>query len=370
MRFRRSIKIFPGLRQGHGKKNSDPPAKAGKPPSPGLKVGAINPEAPLDQAGDVLPESTSPQAFRAHNNPESFRSSWSLDQAPSMDRSVSAVYTHAFDGVVNQHRQIKAPPANQRDAYLSFFSPPPPLPKKIQLVSLLSAGALIVSLALGLGAPVLLGIAVVFLVSLFIVRRRRSVREEWEVGEKRKNELIESALSGHFTAMEEIFCQILKGMDWVLETSASFEISLDGKSMSIDVKLPEIKDLEGLFLANDILPVEEIVHKKPWVIQREYQLLVHAIILRLAGEVFYHFPTVKNVFVSGYTDRLDSATGILRPEYIISVNFGRGLWTSINPAQADPVECVGLFNARREIENDAYMRSIEPFSTLNRAPLC
>jgi hypothetical protein len=174
--------------------------------------------------------------------------------------------------------------------------------------------------------------------------------------------LIGHALSGHFTAMEEIFCKILKEMDWVLETSASFEISHNGKSMSVDVNLPEIQDLERELSGTKQSYFDaKVLTNKPWILQRDYQLLVHAIILRIAGEVFYYFPTVKNVLVSGFTDRIDPRTGLMRSDYIISVNFDRRRWLSINPALSDPVECVGLFNARRDCESQSSMKAIEPF---------
>ena len=393
MRFRRSIKIFPGVKLNLGKSGLtsltvfkrglsltagargshlnvglpgtglshrirlDAPTKAGK---------TVKRAPPVSAVAGFTPESVSPRVLQVQGGPESFRPSWERDPAPA--DAGNEFDSSAFDSAVNQHRLIKTPPAEPRDAYASFYAPEPAYPALWVSAAVLSTSAFILALALQPAAWALLGSAAAFLTSLFFVRAGLSVRSGWKKEELRKKELVDQALSGHFTAMEEIFFQALKNMDWMFETSASFEISRDGAGMVIDVNLPEIEDLEravpppGAGSADSGRP-----GKKPWMVQREYQLLVHATVLRLAGEVFYYFPTLDSVLASGYTDRIDRRTGLARPEYVISVDFDRARWISINPAQADPVECVGLFPVRREILSDSSLKSIEPFTAGSRS---
>jgi hypothetical protein len=272
-------------------------------------------------------------------------------------------YNLAYDAVVNQHRKILPPPSDDpREAFLRFKREAPGFPYGILMMGI--AGAILsafFSLAhLGLafwGASMGL-----FVLSMFLLIPAFSKIDIWKADNLKREELIDSALEGHYTAIEEFMGEILSEIDWVLETSASYEVSRDGNFVSIDVNLPEIEDLESdTLVARNAKSGVTKVPKNPWVIQREYQLMVHAIILRIAGEVFYHFPTIRKVLVSGYTDRIHPATGLAKSEYVISVIFNRELWLGIAPSQADPVECIGLFAVRRDIGEDSFMKPIEPF---------
>jgi hypothetical protein len=226
----------------------------------------------------------------------------------------------------------------------------------LSVFALLAAPAYLHPLALLVPAVLVLGVSTGFALS------GASRLGRWRREARRATELRDSALSGHYTAVETVLAAVLSEIDWVLETSATFEASADGAYVSVDVNLPEIEDLEKCALAaRDAGAGLGTVPENRWVVQREYQLLVHSILLRIAGEIFRHFPTVRQVAASGWTDRADPATGNLRGEYIISAVFGRDLWSTINPAAADPVGCVGLFPVRRAIAEDSHMSAITPF---------
>jgi hypothetical protein len=187
-------------------------------------------------------------------------------------------------------------------------------------------------------------------------------RRLWRRDLARSRDLAESAVSGHYTAVETALADVLAGIDWVLETSATFEASPDGRHVSVDVNLPEIEDLESFArAARSAGQGPGQAPERRWEVEREYQLHVHAVLLRMAGEIFYHFPTVRQVAASGWTDRADPATGLDRGEYVISAVFDRDRWLAIDPAAADPVECVGLFPVRRDIAEDSRMAAVTPF---------
>ncbi|MDR1039839.1 MAG: DUF4236 domain-containing protein [Deltaproteobacteria bacterium] len=268
----------------------------------------------------------------------------------------------AYDGMVNQHRKIRLPPADPADAYERFMPPRPgfriyPLVTAgLALFAMLAVPATLHPLAVFFPALLALGI------SVWLGLSDASRISRWRRAARRAEELRDSAISGHYTAVETVLAGVLSEIDWVLETSASFEASPDGSGISVDVNLPEIEDLEKCTLvARNAVAGLVMVPKKQWVVQREYQLQVHAILLRIAGEIFFHFPTVRHVVASGWTDRADPATGRIRSEYIISAVFDRELWAAINPAAADPVECVGLFPVRRDIGDDSCMSPVDPF---------
>jgi hypothetical protein len=269
-----------------------------------------------------------------------------------------------YELIVNQHGKILPPPKDPREAFLRFKEEE----TKFPFVSLVLGVFAVVfsvflvfaseSAAFRLATAGLFTLGFILLISAFLkIRRRRGE-------ERRLCDFTERALRGERFAIEEFMEAILSRIDWRPETSATFEVSNCGTFVSVDVNLPEIEDLEsGVLLSGKARRgAMKSPKREDRVIQGRYRRMVHSIILRIAGEVFYQFPTVRKVLASGYTDRVDPATGLQKSEYVISVVFNRELWTTIAPASADPVLCVGLFPVRRDSGEDSIMRAIEPFA--------
>jgi hypothetical protein len=269
----------------------------------------------------------------------------------------------AYDSCVNQHRKIRLPPDDPAEAYRRFMPERPGGGLWAVAVALLSAFALsavpdAAAHPLAVLSPCLAAMGV----SLWAIASRLSRLAGWRREARRAEELKEGAIAGRSSAVEAVLAGVLSEVDWIRETSASFEASPCGGYVSVDVGLPAMEDLEryDLVCRNAASGLER-VPKRQWVVEREYQLQVHAILLRIAGEVFYHFPTVRQVAASGWTGRPDPGSGGRRAEYIISAVFDRARWILADPAAADPVECVGRFPVRREIGEGAYMAPISPF---------
>jgi hypothetical protein len=285
---------------------------------------------------------------------------------PGVSPSVSEIareevnnFNRAYDEIINQHRKILPPPLDPRRAFQKFLPSKPTISSYPLLLGALGCFAFL--FVPGSQYSFIIGILAVFLIGLsFFLMRPMLIRQrEWRTDSLRKEQLINNAISGHYTAIEELLGEILKDIYWVLETSASFELSPEGDFISIDVNLPEIEDLDATMLVCNRASAEQVLKKK-WVRDREYLLLIHAIILRLAGEVFYYFPTIKNVLASGYTDRLNPRSNQIESQYIISAIFDRQTWLKISPQNCDPVNCLALFSHRRKIEDSYYLSTIIP----------
>ncbi|MDR2340580.1 MAG: DUF4236 domain-containing protein [Deltaproteobacteria bacterium] len=334
------------------------------PGAPRAPVAPVKPSTPPAPLAPIATKATLPRndpAAAPAPIPAVFRPDWGLDPFKPPTGGPGDPGSFAYDEALNQHRLIKMPPKRPRDAYLSFFTDPPPFTKVPVVVCALSLVALAACFPLGLGLAWKAFSIAVFLFGLIFARRGMSVRREWSLRESRMEELVGHAISGHFTAMEGIFGLVLARIDWVLETDATYEIFHDGMGMSLDVNLPEIEDF-GKGPPDAQGASGGGTGKAPWIAKRQFQLFAHSVILRLVGEAFYHFPTVKRVLASGYTDRVGDIGGDPRPEYVISAEFQRAKWAAANPTLADPVECVGLFKVRRDLGDDCGMGRIEPFS--------
>ena len=92
--------------------------------------------------------------------------------------------------------------------------------------------------------------------------------------------------------------------------------------MFLDVDLPEIADLpnQSASLGADQQRLK-IQAKLARQLRGEYARHVHAIVLRLVGLVFALLPEMKEVVVSGYSQRLNAATGHVDDDYLLSVLF-------------------------------------------------
>ena len=74
---------------------------------------------------------------------------------------------------------------------------------------------------------------------------------------------------------------------------------------------------------------------------------------------------MRQVVGSGYSQRLDRATGTIADEYLISVSVDRAGWSRIDFSvldRVDPVETLSRFNLRRRMTRTGMFTSIEPFT--------
>ncbi|HFD80645.1 MAG TPA: DUF4236 domain-containing protein, partial [Gammaproteobacteria bacterium] len=124
--------------------------------------------------------------------------------------------------------------------------------------------------------------------------------------EKDRHEAKEQARVAHLReaimydvgVMEDFLTERLGAIDWPRETEVSFEIDDQGRTVTMDVDLPEIEDLPEK-TAN--------VPQRGWKVtiraisdkqkRLNYARHIHGILFRLSGEVFALLPSVEAVIV-------------------------------------------------------------------------
>jgi hypothetical protein len=95
----------------------------------------------------------------------------------------------------------------------------------------------------------------------------------------------------------------------------------------------------------------------------EYARHVHGIILRLAGVVLGLLPGIHRVVVSGYSQLLDSATGHINDDYLLSVAIDKARFAELNfeqLEQVDPIAALERFDLRREMTKTGIFRPVAP----------
>lgn len=163
----------------------------------------------------------------------------------------------------------------------------------------------------------------------------------------------------------EYLCAVLGRVKWPRETTISLEVDEGATNVSIDVDLPEIEDMpdKAASIAARGLKLN-IKDRPPVQRRREYMTHVHGVFFRIIGEVFAALPRIRFVTASGFSQRPDQTTEQVVDEYLVSVQVPRSAWLALNfseISQIDVAACLGSFDIRRDMTSTGVFRPIEPF---------
>jgi hypothetical protein len=203
--------------------------------------------------------------------------------------------------------------------------------------------------------------------------RYREAMDEWKrkkaafdkEAAKRKV-FIESLIYDDLASMEAFLEENLQDIVWPRETLVAFDIVDGGRRVLVDIDLPELEDMPTKMAAVPArglkLSIKELSAAK---VQKLYAEHVHGILFRIIGETFAALPAVQTVVASGYSQRRDPATAQLSDEYLLSVRVERGPWTAADFAHLsalDVTEALSRFDLRRDMLKSGKLKRIEPFA--------
>lgn len=169
--------------------------------------------------------------------------------------------------------------------------------------------------------------------------------------------------------------KILKGdSDYILdtirkiieETSLSIEFNIDFQYLPdgrlfVDLDLPEIENFpmkKASLLSSGKISIKEKTEKE---LKDDYATSVCGLVFYFAGIFFNISPTIKEIIISGYTQRISLKTGNIEDVYILSVIFNRELFGKINYQNINPILALENFEHRINITSRFEMKPIEPF---------
>lgn len=160
--------------------------------------------------------------------------------------------------------------------------------------------------------------------------------------------------------------QLFAGLDWPRETNVQFDIAEDGRQVMLDVDLPEVDDGPAR-IATVADNGRRLNYKElsGTARRRDYARHVHGVVLRLAGEVFACLPNPETVIVSGYTQRIDSATGREVDHYLLSARPTRTGLRKIDFSalqEVDPISALECFEHRRIMSKTGLFKPINPLT--------
>ncbi|MGY4829188.1 DUF4236 domain-containing protein [Sphaerotilaceae bacterium SBD11-9] len=225
-----------------------------------------------------------------------------------------------------------------------------------------------------------------FIDKLFAGRRRRiaekhaqamelhaAARVEWDreraafdAHNEKQRELVERRIYVEPQAMEQFLEQRLQEIVWPRETLVAMELADGGQKVLLDVDLPEVEDMPTKLAAVPSrglkLSVKELSATK---VQRLYMEHVHSVMFRLIGESFAALPLASTIVASGYSQRRDPGTGVLRDDYLLSVRVARSDWVRLDfsaLATVDVVEALSRFALLRNMSKTGIFKPIAPHS--------
>ena len=164
----------------------------------------------------------------------------------------------------------------------------------------------------------------------------------------------------------DILTKAVQSLEWPRETLISFQLDLSGETVWLDVDLPEIEDLPQRVATMAASGKKLNVKAKPQKsLRMEYAYHVHGIALRIAATVAAVLPWTETINLSGFSQRLNKATGVIDDDYLYSVAFTRvGLERIDFKAleAVDPIEAMAAFEHRRKMTATGVIKAIQPFS--------
>lgn len=196
--------------------------------------------------------------------------------------------------------------------------------------------------------------------------------KEWEMAkaEHDKRQLDRERLfierEDNINAIEFFLSEYLPSLNWPRETNVSFDILDDGNTIMLDVDLPEVEDMpsrEASVISRSLkINYKDITDTNR---RRDYMSHVHGVGFLLIGEVFSFLPKLDKIILSGYSQRIDRSSGATQDEYLYSVVINRSQWIQINFTdlrKVDPVESLSKFEIRRKMTKTGIFSPIEPFA--------
>lgn len=189
-----------------------------------------------------------------------------------------------------------------------------------------------------------------------------------EETEKHRKWLIEE---GRYTTpenMQELLEYIFSRINFPRETLLSFQVETNGKAVMIDVDLPEIEDIptELATVAKNGMNLS-IKKRSQTQTRKDYMDHIHGIAFRIIGLTYAALPTVEKVLCSGYSQRLDNATGRVNDEYLFSIRVGRQDWETINFENLQEIDlpaCFEQFDIRRKMTKTGIFTAIIPYDSV------
>jgi len=194
---------------------------------------------------------------------------------------------------------------------------------------------------------------------------------EWEIKSSKHNaeqaarkKVFDEALAGKPESMEILLCERISAIKWPRETIASIEARDNGRKIYIDIDFPEEDDIPTKSSEMPSRGIKLKIKKfSETQIRKIYLEHIHSIAFRVVGEVFHSLPGVESVVLSGFSQRASKETGAINDEYILSVEAKKSEWEKIDFSNLNEIEVIPAmhrFNMIIDMTKSGILKPIKP----------
>ncbi|MEB1806484.1 MAG: DUF4236 domain-containing protein [Bacillaceae bacterium] len=189
-----------------------------------------------------------------------------------------------------------------------------------------------------------------------------SEQKQLFIEEKQKrNDLLASVLKHDVQATEDWLALHLEELDFPLETNVDFKM-LSENTIYFDVDLPELEEVpleKATIMKSGRLKIQEKSQRET---REHYAVMVGGTALYLCSFAFAFVPICERVVISGYTQRLNEATGHKDDTYIYSLIVERDRFYSLNMSSLHPISAFENFEHRLNATKTFIFKEIIPFA--------
>lgn len=186
-----------------------------------------------------------------------------------------------------------------------------------------------------------------------------------EVFEKSKRE-IKSKLKGTESYVSAKIEDFLNGISLPVGFSVDYEYSESTGDLLVDLDLPEIEDMPKEKATTLASGRLSVKQKSKKELKEDYARCVTGLAFFFAGNFFNASPHIQKTLISGYTQRVSKKTGNMEDEYVYSVLFERDKFEGLNIKNVDPIEAFSNFKNNLNITSSFDLKTIEPFTGINK----
>jgi hypothetical protein len=189
------------------------------------------------------------------------------------------------------------------------------------------------------------------------VAKDKEFYEDYAVTKKEFQEV----LQGDTNYVTEKIEAILSDIILPVEFSVSYEYHPELNQLKIDLDLPEIENMpqdKANVLSSGKISIKQKTQKE---LKQQYSQCVSGISFYLGGTFFNISTAIKEILISGYTQRTNKATGIIEDQYIYSLKLTRDKFSSLNFEKVDPIEAFSNFENNRILSSSYDFKTIVPW---------
>jgi hypothetical protein len=177
---------------------------------------------------------------------------------------------------------------------------------------------------------------------------------------------LEDFLEGGKDFVESNLESFLKTMTLPVNFSVSFEYDQECGVLKVDLDLPEIEDLptsKAATLSSGKIKVKDKSQKE---IKEQYLICVTGLSFFFASHFFNISTRIKEILISGFTQRINKKIGQVHDDYIYSVIFNRDKFINIDTKKIVPYLALEEFEHRINYSKVWELMVIKPITEVDK----